>query len=130
MFSNMLDFFRGVVQLFNLVKQQQRTVEKKLKNVGPSILKQDKVLESLDKKSFIDAIDHRKVSQRQFFKHIFFKNHFFFFFCRVMKLVGMFSEMILWVELKLKIGTKKQKVRVKMMVALMLKSNICCIFNF
>lgn len=58
-FSN---FYRGVVQLFNLVKQQQRTVEKKLKNVGPSILKQDKVLESLDKKSFIDSIDHRKVS--------------------------------------------------------------------
>jgi len=54
--------YRGVVQLFNLVKQQQRTVEKKLKNVGPSILKQDKVLESLDKKSFIDSIDHRKVS--------------------------------------------------------------------
>lgn len=53
---------RGVVQLFNLVKQQQRTVEKKLKNVGPSILKQDKVLESFDKKSFIDSIDHRKVS--------------------------------------------------------------------
>lgn len=51
---------KGVVQLFNLVKQQQRTVEKKLKNVGPSILKQDKVLESLDKKSFIDSIDHRK----------------------------------------------------------------------
>lgn len=53
--------YRGVVQLFNLVKQQQRTVEKKLKNVGPSILKQDKVLESLDKKTFIDSIDHRKV---------------------------------------------------------------------
>lgn len=79
MFSNVLDFYRGVVQLFNLVKQQQRTVEKKLKNVGPSILKQDKVLESLDKKSFIDVIDHRKVSQWQFFKHIFNKiNHFFF----------------------------------------------------
>ncbi|XP_025414066.1 RRP15-like protein [Sipha flava] len=51
---------KGVVQLFNLVKQQQRTVEKKLKDVGPSLLKQDKVLESLDKKSFIDSIDHRK----------------------------------------------------------------------
>jgi len=57
-----LYFYRGVVQLFNLVKQQQRTVEKKLKNVGPSILKQDKVLESFDKKSFIDSIDHRKVN--------------------------------------------------------------------
>jgi len=53
--------YRGVVQLFNLVKQQQRTVEKKLKNIGPSILKQDKVLETLDKKTFIDSIDHRKV---------------------------------------------------------------------
>jgi len=51
---------KGVVQLFNLVKQQQRTVEKKLKTIGPSILKQDKVLESLDKKTFIDSIDHRK----------------------------------------------------------------------
>lgn len=61
LFINIKYFFRGVVQLFNLVKQQQRTVEKKLKNVGPSILKQDKVLGSLDKKSFIDSIDHRKV---------------------------------------------------------------------
>jgi len=65
--------YRGVVQLFNLVKQQQRTVEKKLKNVGPSILKQDKVLASLDKKSFIDSIDHRKVStHKHFFIAIFY----------------------------------------------------------
>lgn len=55
-------YYRGVVQLFNLVKQQQRTVEKKLKIVGPSILKQDKVLESFDKKSFINSIDHKNVS--------------------------------------------------------------------
>lgn len=34
----------------------------------------------------------------------------------------MFSEMILWVELRLKIGTNKQKMRVKMM-GLMFKSN-------
>lgn len=44
-----------------MVKQQQRTVEKKLKTVGPSILKQDKALESLDKKSFLNSIDHKKV---------------------------------------------------------------------
>lgn len=60
-FNNVQNCSRGVVQLFNLVRQQQRTVEKKLRYVGPSILKQDKVLESLDKKSFIDSIDHRKV---------------------------------------------------------------------
>jgi len=44
-----------------MVKQQQRTVEKKLKYTGPSILKQDKMLESLEKKPFIDSVDHRKV---------------------------------------------------------------------
>lgn len=59
---SMYKCYRGVVQLFNLVKQQQRTVEKKLKTVGPSILKQDKMLKSIDKKSFIDSIDHRIVS--------------------------------------------------------------------
>lgn len=125
MFSNVLNIYRGVVQLFNLVKQQQRTVEKKLKNIGPSILKQDKVLESLDKKSFIDSIDHRKVSHLQSLKHVLGKNfkiRIIFFSSKMMKLVGMFSVMTLWVDLKLKIGTNKQKMKVKMMAS-MFKSN-------
>ncbi|XP_050432261.1 RRP15-like protein [Adelges cooleyi] len=53
---------KGVVQLFNMVKQQQRTVEKSLKNVGTSIIKQDKVLDSLDKKKFLEPFDHKNES--------------------------------------------------------------------
>ncbi|XP_050542690.1 RRP15-like protein [Daktulosphaira vitifoliae] len=51
---------KGVVQLFNMVKQQQRTVEKSLKNIGSSIIKQDKVLESFDKKKVVESFDQKE----------------------------------------------------------------------
>ena len=48
--------FRGVVQLFNAVKQQQKSVEEKLQEAGPSVRRQDHVIESLTKGQFIDVL--------------------------------------------------------------------------
>jgi DUF438 domain-containing protein len=47
---------RGVVQLFNAVKQQQRKVEVTLDEAGPSVRRQDKALQSFNKKQFIDVL--------------------------------------------------------------------------
>ncbi|ELT97363.1 hypothetical protein CAPTEDRAFT_218832 [Capitella teleta] len=47
---------RGVVQLFNAVKQQQRKVEDKLDEAGPSFRRQEKALQSLNKQQFIDVL--------------------------------------------------------------------------
>lgn len=47
---------RGVVQLFNSVSQQQKSIESGLKAAGGSIRKQEKVLHSVDKTSFLDVL--------------------------------------------------------------------------
>lgn len=47
---------RGVVQLFNAVRQQQKTVDKTMKKAGKSELKREKVLETIDKKKFLDVL--------------------------------------------------------------------------
>ncbi|KAF4531638.1 hypothetical protein B566_EDAN006569 [Ephemera danica] len=47
---------RGVVQLFNSVSQQQKSIESGLKAAGASIRKQEKVLHSVDKTTFLDVL--------------------------------------------------------------------------
>ncbi|XP_075223214.1 RRP15-like protein [Lycorma delicatula] len=47
---------KGVVQLFNAVRQQQRSLEKEIQNVGPSDVKQEKILKSVDKRAFLDVL--------------------------------------------------------------------------
>ncbi|XP_002732980.1 RRP15-like protein [Saccoglossus kowalevskii] len=47
---------RGVVQLFNAVKKQQKTLDTKLKEVGSSERKRTKVLESMTKGDFVDLL--------------------------------------------------------------------------
>lgn len=47
---------RGVVQLFNAVKKQQKTTEQQLQEVGSSVRKRDKVLEGVDKGKFLDVL--------------------------------------------------------------------------
>ncbi|XP_065205531.1 RRP15-like protein [Planococcus citri] len=47
---------KGVVQLFNAVRQQQKTVEKTIKKAGKSELKRERMLESIDKKKFLDVL--------------------------------------------------------------------------
>ncbi|KAK3571425.1 hypothetical protein QTP86_012111 [Hemibagrus guttatus] len=47
---------RGVVQLFNAVRQHQKNVDEKMKEVGGSERKKAKVLSSVSKKDFIDVL--------------------------------------------------------------------------
>lgn len=47
---------RGVVQLFNAVREQQKFIEKKVEEVGPSVTKREKVMKSIDKKAFLDVL--------------------------------------------------------------------------
>ena len=49
-------FCRGVVQLFNAVQKQQKSLKEKLAAVGPSVTKQDKVLKSVKKEDFLDVL--------------------------------------------------------------------------
>jgi hypothetical protein len=47
---------RGVVQLFNAVNRQQKSLESQLNEAGASERKRDKVIRSLDKRAFIDIL--------------------------------------------------------------------------
>lgn len=47
---------KGVVQLFNAVKMQQKDISTKLKEAGPLEVKRDKVLKNIDKRAFLDVL--------------------------------------------------------------------------
>ncbi|XP_043788820.1 RRP15-like protein [Apis laboriosa] len=47
---------KGVVQLFNAVKQQQGEINKKLSEAGPLERKREQVLRSIDKTKFLDIL--------------------------------------------------------------------------
>ncbi|KAJ8948098.1 hypothetical protein NQ318_008451 [Aromia moschata] len=47
---------KGVVQLFNAVKIQQKEVDDKLKEAGPLEAKKEKVMKNLDKRAFLDVL--------------------------------------------------------------------------
>ncbi|XP_046402332.1 RRP15-like protein [Ischnura elegans] len=47
---------KGVVQLFNAVQKHQSEVENKLKEVGGSEIKRERVLKSVDKRAFLDVL--------------------------------------------------------------------------
>ncbi|KAF5308153.1 hypothetical protein FQR65_LT06333 [Abscondita terminalis] len=47
---------RGVVQLFNAVKQQQKDIDSKLKDAGSLEVKRDKVLKGINKKEFLNVL--------------------------------------------------------------------------
>ena len=48
--------YRGVVQLFNSVKTQQKVIQEKLRSAGPLERKREKVLKSFDKSEFLDML--------------------------------------------------------------------------
>lgn len=52
----MLYFCRGVVQLFNAVRQQQMQINKKLTEAGPLERKREQVYKSIDKNAFLDIL--------------------------------------------------------------------------
>lgn len=47
---------KGVVQLFNAVKQQQKDIHHKLEDAGPLEVKRDKVLKNIDKRQFLNVL--------------------------------------------------------------------------
>ena len=49
-------YFRGVIQLFNAVRQQQKSVNKTLKKAGKSERKREKLIGSIDKRKFLDGL--------------------------------------------------------------------------
>ncbi len=49
-------FFRGVVQLFNVVRQQQKSVNKTSKSARKMEIKREKLLENIDKKKFMNVL--------------------------------------------------------------------------
>ena len=53
---------KGVVQLFNAVRDHQKDVKTKLKDAGGSFRKQENVYKNLDKRSFIQMVSGRSVS--------------------------------------------------------------------
>ena len=54
---------RGVVQLFNAVRDHQKDMKVKLKEAGGSFRKQEKVYKSLDKGSFVEMLTGKKMSK-------------------------------------------------------------------
>ncbi|CAH1792663.1 unnamed protein product [Owenia fusiformis] len=52
---------RGVVQLFNAVRKQQKILDDKLEEVGSSVRKQEKAMKSVDKRTFIDVLKGTEV---------------------------------------------------------------------
>ena len=56
---------RGVVQLFNAVRDHQKDVKTKLKDAGGSFRKQEKVYKNLDRKSFIEMLSGKSGSEQQ-----------------------------------------------------------------
>lgn len=47
---------RGVVQLFNAVRNQQKNLEQQIEEVGHSETKREKIMKSFDKRSFLDVL--------------------------------------------------------------------------
>lgn len=47
---------KGVVQLFNAVRAQQKDIDKKLKEAGPLEVRKEKVMKSIDKRAFLDVL--------------------------------------------------------------------------
>jgi len=54
---------KGVVQLFNAVRDHQKDMKVKLKEAGGSFRKQEKVYKSLDKGSFVEMLTGKKMSK-------------------------------------------------------------------
>lgn len=56
LYRNLKFSFRGVVQLFNSVKIQQKTIQDKLREAGPLERKREKALKSLNKSDFLELL--------------------------------------------------------------------------
>jgi len=54
---------RGVVQLFNAVREQQKDIKSQLKEAGGSFRKQEKVFKNIDKNSFVELLTGKSISK-------------------------------------------------------------------
>lgn len=54
---------RGVVQLFNAVREQQKDLKSKLKEAGGSFRRQEKVFKNIDKNSFVEILTGKSISK-------------------------------------------------------------------
>merc|ERR1712106_243821 len=54
---------RGVVQLFNAVREQQKDLKTKLKDAGGSFRRQEKVFKTIDKNSFVEILTGKPISK-------------------------------------------------------------------
>ncbi|CAG2107498.1 unnamed protein product [Medioppia subpectinata] len=55
---------KGVVQLFNAVREQQKTIETKLTEVGSSETKRDKMMTQFNKNQFLDKLKRKDTSTK------------------------------------------------------------------
>ena len=55
---------RGVVQLFNAVREQQKTLKTQLDKAGLSTTKRDKVFKNLDKGAFLEVLSGKRPSSQ------------------------------------------------------------------
>lgn len=56
---------RGVVQLFNAIRTQQKDLDEQIKDAGPLDHKRDEVLQSINKKKFLDVLMSGKRSKSE-----------------------------------------------------------------
>jgi len=56
---------RGVVQLFNAVREQQKTLKTQLDKAGLSTTKRDKVFKNLDKGAFLEVLSGKRPSSKK-----------------------------------------------------------------
>ena len=55
-FQSIIIFIRGVVQLFNSVKAQQKNIQERLREAGPLERKREKALKSISKDDFMNLL--------------------------------------------------------------------------
>ncbi|KAK3912621.1 RRP15-like protein [Frankliniella fusca] len=55
---------KGVVQLFNAVREQQKDISSKLKEANGSVRKEEKILKSIDKRAFLDVLMGKARSEK------------------------------------------------------------------
>lgn len=51
---------KGVVQLFNAVREQQKTIKSQLNAVGNSVTKREKVFKNIDKEGFLEVLSGKR----------------------------------------------------------------------
>ena len=54
---------KGVVQLFNAVREQQKTIKTQLNTAGGSVRKREKVFKNMDRQTFLNVLSNQSISK-------------------------------------------------------------------